>query len=394
MNTLSEKIRRFCERQPIINTHSHHLPLKNQEPTLNWVLTQSYAGWCGVSTSDRAAYLRRLQNNSYFFYLRGALMRICRMPEPLSVNNWDEYDRRIHALYEDAAFDLNIMRNDCRYERIVLDAYWKPGSDNENPQLYAPTFRINMFLFGHSNDERDHNGNNPYPNFMQDKPATFDEYLNAVDDLILNAKKSGISALKCAAAYDRGLDFVCFDKGMAERAYMRPETASERDIRAFQDCVMDRICDTAARANLPFQIHTGLGKLQSSNAMQLRTLIDRHPETCFSLMHGSYPWTDDVLALAHNYINVVSDICWLPIISPTRAKQFLREWIEVGDMDRITWGCDTWHSIESCGARDAIIDALCSVFSDLIAENAMSMDTAEEYIRHILHDNAAQIYHL
>ncbi|MHB1458857.1 MAG: hypothetical protein ACYC0V_18250, partial [Armatimonadota bacterium] len=45
---------------------------------------------------------------------------------------------------------------------------------------------------------------------------------------------------------------------------------------------------------MPFQNHTGLGKIAGSNPMNLVPMIEKHPETKFVLFHGGYPWTEQV----------------------------------------------------------------------------------------------------
>lgn len=72
---------------------------------------------------------------------------------------------------------------------------------------------------------------------------------------------------------------------------------------------------------------------------------------------------DDLLGLLHSYSNVYADLCWLPLISTSAAKRFLREALEIGGSNRILWGCDTWTSEESYGAVLAfrrVVSCMCS----------------------------------
>ena len=90
--------------------------------------------------------------------------------------------------------------------------------------------------------------------------------------------------------------------------------------------------------------------------------------------------------------NVVADICWLPLISPSAGRRALHELIEVCDADRICWGCDTWTSEESYGAWLAFQDTLLRVLEEKIAEGYMNEETAKAYADGILHDNADRIF--
>ena len=142
---------------------------------------------------------------------------------------------------------------------------------------------------------------------------------------------------------------------------------------------------------MPIQIHTGLGLLRGSNAMQLQPLIDRNKDTTFLLMHGSYPWTSDIAGLAHVYPNVWADLCWLPLISTTAAHRLLHELIDVCDANRVIWGCDTWTSEESYGARLAFFNVLTQVLCERVESGLMRQQDAKRYARAIMHDNASRL---
>jgi predicted TIM-barrel fold metal-dependent hydrolase len=87
-------------------------------------------------------------------------------------------------------------------------------------------------------------------------------------------------------------------------------------------------------------------------------LIRANPATKFSLMHASFPWCGDILAYLDMFTNVYADVAWLPLLSPTAAEYVINQLIEVGTSERIVWGCDTWTSEESYGARLAMNEVL------------------------------------
>lgn len=394
MTTIKESLRDFCAHQRIINTHCHHLPQPQQEASLAWVLKNAYVSWKGISYDEnRDAYIRRLSGTSYYYWLAKGLSACCGIFELLNEHNSAHYDARIAEILSNPAADLKLMRDACGYDRVILDAYWNPGGDNGCPALFAPAYRINMFLFGYHQAARDHNGNNPYQCRAFEMPDSIEEYVARMKKEIEARKRSGCVALKCAAAYDRGLDFGPADLTAARTAYGK-ETASACEIKAFQDFIFDQLCGISAKLHLPMQIHTGLGLDARTNAAQLLNMVCRHPDTTFSLMHGSYPWTDDLLMLVHNHQNIVVDLCWLPLLSPAVCERFLGELIDVCDMDRITWGCDTWHSFESYGAVLAVREVLSASFAKLVQQGRISESYARLYLSHILHDNAAVLYGL
>ena len=128
--------------------------------------------------------------------------------------------------------------------------------------------------------------------------------------------------------------------------------------------------------------------------MNLYEAIHNNPETRFVLFHGSYPDVQDICGLAHNYLNVYPDLCWLPIISPSACHRLLNELIEVGDVNKITWGCDTWTSQESYGALIAIKEVLSKVLSNKVEDRYLDMNDAKLLCDKILFENAKSIYKL
>jgi predicted TIM-barrel fold metal-dependent hydrolase len=219
-----------------------------------------------------------------------------------------------------------------------------------------------------------------------------DAFTDFVSGLIAENVKNGSVCIKNAIAYDRTVNFKETEKDKAAKVFS--SDASAEDIRHFQDYLFLYICRVAAELDVPVQCHTGLGCLDGTRAIGLNEIIEKNPETKFVLFHASFPWTNDVLALLHNYPNVYVDICWLPLLSPTAAVNTLHELIEVGTSDKICWGCDTWTSEESYGARLAVNSVLTDVLDAKVSSGYLCANGAEQVARNILFNNAKTLYKL
>ena len=146
---------------------------------------------------------------------------------------------------------------------------------------------------------------------------------------------------------------------------------------------------------MPFQIHTGLGRLRRSNASLLQPVIEAFPDTKFVLFHGSYPWVDDILGLVHVYPgNVFPDLVWLPQISTDAAVRMLSELLDVTNAHSICWGDDSWTSEESYGSLLSAQHVIATVLSKKIREGSMSLSDAFETASNILRDNPKRLYKL
>lgn len=399
MKELYNELINYMAGKLVINTHSHHMEDEfTNNFNLDKLLRQSYINWCGVSFDgthhSRNSYLDKVRYNSYFVWLHRSLQELYGISETLTADNWDTFSEKIEAANKSWDYHIKLLKEKCSYEKVILDPYWNPGSHNGHPEIFTPTFRINMFLFGYTLEAKDHNGNNPLKIYGK----TFkyiDDYVSFVREIIISKKKQGCVALKSALAYDRDLSFTEVSKEKAQKALVYDDTLrTEVDIKAFQDYIFFRICEIAAELDLPLQCHTGLGGLKGTNAMAMREAIEKNPGTKFVLFHCSYPWLDDVNGLLHVYDNVYPDLCWLPIISTSAAERMVHELIEVGTSDKVCWGCDTWTSEESYGALLAVRHVLAKVLSSKVEEGYFSLKDAEIITDNILYNNAAKLYKL
>jgi len=381
----------------VINTHCHHRETGDfRDFSLFALIENSYVSWCRVelesNKKSRENFLSKVGHRSYFFWLQKSLRTIYGLDEKISADNWDDLSDRIRKAHDKNDFHLKLLREKCGYERIVLDGYWNPGGDNGVPDLFSPTFRINMFAYSYNREVRDHNDNNAL--ILYDKDIhDIDEFTDFMEEIIIRKKSEGTVALKSALPYDRGNDFIQTSKEEAQWALeKKPSEVTAEEIKLFQDYVFFQICRIAAEQGLPLQCHTGLGEVHRSRALWLRDAVALNPDTRFVLFHGSYPWTSDVAALVHRYPNVYADLCWLPIISPVAARRFLSELIEVGNTDRLTWGCDTWTSEESYGALLAMREVLAEVFAEKVEREYLNKEEALRFIDCILRENPSEIY--
>ncbi len=120
------------------------------------------------------------------------------------------------------------------------------------------------------------------------------------------------------------------------------------------------------------QIHTGMGQGRRTNALWLQEVIQSNPQTRFVLLHGSYPWVEDIPALVRLYPNVFADLCWLPLGSTRAGKFLLHELIENATSDKVMWGCDTWTAEESYGALLSLRFVLSSVLDEKVSDGYLT----------------------
>ncbi|HJN15782.1 MAG TPA: amidohydrolase family protein, partial [Armatimonadota bacterium] len=336
----------LIREMPLVSSHCHHgQPDEHAALTLDQMLGNSYVGWCyplpEQTAEQRARYVDEVGANTYFVWLSQAVAELYGHGE-IEASNWDEVSASISAAHGDPEQHFSLLSEKCRYRFVVQDCYWEPGSDHGRPEMFHPTYRINCWAMCHSPGMIDHNDNSPWLAEGFD-PATVEEYLELLEASIAAAKETGSVAINSALAYDRPVAFDDPDMNAAKRAFRAGAGASPEDASALGDVVIHKVCEVAGNLDLPFQVHLGLGILGGSRPMLFEPLVAKYPQTTFDLFHCGYPWCDEIGGLLHNYPNVVADLCWLPLISTTRAVGALHEYLDVAQSsDRIVWGDDTW----------------------------------------------------
>ena len=119
-----------------------------------------------------------------------------------------------------------------------------------------------------------------------------------------------------------------------------PEGLTLGETKPLQDFIVHKLIQLAVRKNLVIQIHTGLQEgndnvLTNSDPTLLVNLFSEYKEAKFDIFHGAYPYTGELAALAKNFPNVYVDMCWLHIISPSRAREALTEWLDTVPSNKI-----------------------------------------------------------
>jgi hypothetical protein len=387
----------YIQSKRIISTHNHHLPdHMHKDMSLHRILSGSYVNWMtpppDLSDADAVwAYIRRFQANSFFRWLFAALEDLYGLP--FVPENLAEMDARIRKAYEDSGYHLRLLTDRCRFDKVVNERQPDPGSNLGHPELLAPSFRCDCFFSGYLKDKPEPNGFLARSLFENPDVATMEEYLSEMRQAILAKKAAGCVALKVAIAYERPINFENTDLEKAQKALNNPH-ATEQEVLDFGDVVMFEIAKIAAEADLPLQIHTGMGQCKATNPLGLLKLIETNRETKFHLLHGGFPWFEDSYALLLQFRHVWSDLCWIPYLSTTAAKQYLKIALEAGDAHRFTWGCDTWLSEDSVGALLAMEDVLSSALSEMVDDGAFDMAQAEYLVDRILYDNPVELFKL
>lgn len=394
-------IYRLIESLPVVSTHEHHREDAFQSQLmLDRVLAQSYVGWRGVTPGPddaaRASYLAQVRHSSYFVWLEKGLQRVHGFEGKLTPGNWDEISAQISRLHADPHAHIRVLREVGRYRRAIQDSYFDYASTVGHPELFVPTMRTDMFVRCFHPAVEDHDQANPFTRYPEAPQGSFGDYLDFLEALFTGWRQAGAVAMKSASAYERSLAYADADRTAAAAVFGRPPEAVSPEARAaFESYMFNWFCALAARFEVPFQVHTGLGQLRGSRPLLFEPTIERHPGVHFVLFHAGYPWYTEIAGLLHNHPNVSVDMVWAPIISPSAAVDALHQYLEIAkSSDLIAWGSDTWTSEEAIGALLAWQHVVATVLAQKVESGYFDMAEAEVLVHKLMYRNAARLYSL
>ncbi len=179
------------------------------------------------------------------------------------------------------------------------------------------------------------------------------EIVDGVTSAMADAASRGHVGFKTIMAYRTGL---AVDPTASERD--AEESLRDRNVpvrrrgKALRDLMITRALATSADLRLPFQIHTGFGdseiRLAESNPLLLEEVL-RSPEGSagrVDLIHGGFPWHEEVAFLAATKPNVWVDVSLFDIFSPATVGDRLVRMVDLAPVHRLLMGTDGFHEPE------------------------------------------------
>jgi hypothetical protein len=303
---------------------------------------------------------------------------------------------RIYRNYLDERWIYHVVTERANIELMFNDPYWARFDFRRDYRFGVLVFNVTTLVAGFHPSEFQSPADDPY-HFARRKGLpvrSLDDYLVVLDRLFREAKERGAVCLKTTLAYQRTLRFEDVPKARAARVFgRRRRELSAAQVKEFEDFIMWRLAGLSARYGLPFQIHSGHGRLQGSNPMNLLDLIEANPQTKFILFHGGYPWVGETGAIVLRHgSHVWIDSCWLPTLSYTLAKRAYHEWLEVMPSNRIMWGADCNHAEGIYGATEVTRRCLAEVLAEKVDRGDLREADARRIGRQILRDNALELF--
>ena len=243
-----------------------------------------------------------------------------------------------------------------------------------------------------------------------------DDLLKAIDKVFkekIVEKKA--SAIKFGIAYTRSLEVKkqtkydaekCFNKlfdksvvDVGHIGWVFEKGLSQREMIPLQDYLIHYVLELSESINIPIKIHSGLQEgynfVTNSNPTLLLEVFNEYKRVRFDILHGGYPYSDEMVCICKVFPNVYLDISWIHIVTPTATKQLLHKLIEAVPSNKVFGYGGDYAIIE--GAFGILIytrENIAHVLYQKIEEGYFNKKEALTYAKKILYENPKEFFNI
>ncbi len=301
------------------------------------------------------------------------------------------------------------------YEWVLKEKSGIDLSINDTPHykgntFFAPVRRFSEFLYTRDRttlEELEKQIGRPIHNFKAMVSALKAEFERTPD----------IVGVKIGLAYTRPIYFEKVTFSAAEEAFneiykttrfreyanediwkMVNEPIANESLRVVQDYLVHVMIQEGTKKGLPIQIHTGLQEgneniVANSHPELLTNLFMEYKEARFDVFHGGWPYCEVLGSLAKNFPNVYIDMCWMHIISPSKSRTALSNWLDEVPANKIMGFGGDYLFVEGAYGHSVIArENVAHVLAEKVDDGVYRMDQAKKYARWLLRDNPERLF--
>ena len=433
MNNSYKDIRKHVDSIRLIDTHEHLPPENERVNKIVDVLSQFYLHYtssdlisAGMSMED-LIYIKdtkipldyrwavfeplweKIKNTGYSRCMEIAARDLYRV-DGINSETYKQLSRKMMDRNREGLYKW-VLKEKAGIDICILDTLthdYQVDSD-----LFVPVLRVSEYTSPINKKDLELLGKqfgNPIHNLG--------DYINLVKGRF-DALKGKVAAVKIALAYNRSLHFEkrtyseaeeSLNKMFKTKGFHRVPIADteysetildgpgKEELLPLQDYLVHLTIQEASRRGLPIQIHTGLHEgnqniVSNSNPELLVNLFLEYGDAKFDIFHGSWPYSSRLSALAKNFQNVYIDMCWMHIISPSRARSALDEWLDEVPVNKIMGFGGDYLCVEgSYGHSVMARENVAKVLARKVDDGIYDIDEAKKYATWILRDNPKNLF--
>ncbi len=226
------------------------------------------------------------------------------------------------------------------------------------------------------------------------------EVFFAVQEAVRQAPASGYRGFKTIIAYRTGLK-VDPESNLERAQRSLDETRGlppRRRGKALRDLILRSALGWAAEMGMPFQIHTGFGdseiRLSEANPLLLEELLQTPEGSAATvvLIHGSYPWHEELAFLTLARPNVYAEISEFNLYTVGTVAQRLEQILDFAPTARVLCGTDGHGHPETYWFGAHVLREAWATVRRRWADQGARSSWLEDVERDIMERNTARLY--
>jgi len=433
MNNSYQDIRKHVGSIRLIDTHEHLPPETERVNKIVDVLSQFYLHYtssdlisAGMSTED-LLYIRdtkipldyrwavfepwweKIQNTGYSRCMEIAARDLYGV-DGINSETYKQLSKKMMERNREGLYKW-VLQEKSGIDVCILDT---TTHDHEAySELFVPVLRVSEYASPRNKKDLEILGKQ-----WGTSIHTLSDYINLVKGRF-DALEGKIAAVKIALAYDRSIYFEKRTYAEAEESLNKifnsrgfswtqiegteysevvQEGPGKDALIPLQDYLVHLSIHEASKRGIPIQIHTGLHEgnqniVSNSNPELLVNLFLEYGDAKFDIFHGSWPYSSQLSALAKNFQNVYIDMCWMHIISPSKAMSALDEWLDEVPVSKIMgFGGDFLCVEGSYGHSVMARENVTKVLAKKVDDGVYDVEEAKKYATWILRDNPLRLF--
>ncbi len=309
---------------------------------------------------------------------------------------WKALNDKIHSLPR-PGFYSKILREVCKIDHCQINALdQKFFRKTDMPDLFFMDLCISTLCSDFDPDAAEEVTGTPV--------RCLDDCLTAIDSVFERYGPVAV-AVKNQSAYRRRMNYAAATPEEAERSlqYLLKNRgdAEKRQLKCLEDYLFHYTVEKSVAFDLPYKLHTGYHSGTGTmslhdvrrNPADMADICRLHPDARFVFMHITFPYQNELIALARHYPNAWVDMCWSWMIDPLAAVNFLKEFLVSVPVNKLfVFGGDV-SIVELVPGQLALMKrGLDQALSSLLKNHWLTHRDLELVIERLMYKNALEFF--
>jgi len=226
-----------------------------------------------------------------------------------------------------------------------------------------------------------------------------ESYVAAIDRQLKQFRERGVVGLKFVCFKDNATTRKAAQAALKKLLTNRPLSPGEQ--QGLDHYLFQETLKLVPKYNFTVVVHCGYfsGANADCSTAHIRLMVpmlQQHPEVRFDLLHLSYPWIEEAIAIGKAFTNTSLNLTWCALLNPAATERAMLELINTVPINKVlAMGGDYWELPDvAYGHLRLARELLARSLVNGVADRRITVADARAIARRWLRENAREIYPL